>query len=110
MGIKVIIGTLIIVIFTAACMSNKTKQMPLSSIDTIMQDKTKACLVEKLTKYRAISGKVIIMETATGYNQSNGRTGTERYPLPIPAYNRFLYPISNGTEAGSYPFGCIGNW
>ena len=67
MGIKVIIGTLIIVIFTAACMSNKTKQMPLSSIDTIMQDKTKACLVEKLTKYRAISGKVIIMETATGY-------------------------------------------
>lgn len=99
----------LIVILISSC-SNKTVQESLLTIDTLLQNKADTLLTTSMIEHQATSGKAIIMETATGYIKA--MVGLERKDTlsPFPAYNRFLYPISNGAEANSHPFGCTGNW
>ena len=96
-------------ILITSCLTNGVMK-PTPTIDTLLQNKADTLLTTSMVKHKATSGKVIIMETATGYIKAMVGLERKRHPLPIPAYNRFLYPISNGTEAGSHPFGCTGNW
>lgn len=56
----------LIVILMSSC-SNRAIQEPLLTIDTLLQNKADTLLATALTEHQSTSGKIIVMETTTGY-------------------------------------------
>lgn len=78
-------------ILITSCLTNGAMK-PTPTIDTLLQNKADTLLVTTMLKYKATSGKVIIMETATGYIRAMVELERKDTLSPFQPTNNFCTP------------------
>lgn len=93
MKLKYVISLCCSLMVITSCKLQKDVQSPTSTIDTLLQNKIDTLLAATLSEHKATSGKVVIMETSTGYIKA--MTGLEQEDTlhPLRSANDFCTPL-----------------